>query len=229
MWINWIFATGPTWPHDPTWTSPMSSAYCKSGSVVHSFFSWHYWSLLLWECGGAYRNCEHRAPHSPAGNIFVQWVNIFIHKICCCSNKMEQQLIQHKFPCKSSEQCFSADSFLILGTSPGLPAGLTLQYQTTTSGAVLETKSISVWNTSCQYLWPKTPNSGVYSGDSQGIATTCYSSLFIATAGLYWTMWWSPTKCHIQTVMTEMNSHGHGMHLIVVIKFFHFALKSYFI
>jgi hypothetical protein len=41
--------------------------------------------------------------------------------------------------------------------------------------------------------------------------------------------WWSPTKCHIQTVMTEMNSHGHGMHLIVLVKFFHFALKSYFI
>jgi hypothetical protein len=26
-----------------------------------------------------------------------------------------------------------------------------------------------------------------------------------------------------------MNSHGHGMHLGVLIKFFHFALQSYFI
>jgi len=34
---------------------------------------------------------------------------------------------------------------------------------------------------------------------------------------------------NIQTVMTQMNSHGHGMHLIVLIKFFHFALQHYFI
>jgi len=33
---------------------------------------------------------------------------------------------------------------------------------------------------------------------------------------------------NIQTVMAQMNSHGHGMHLIVLIKFFHFALH-YFI
>jgi hypothetical protein len=29
--------------------------------------------------------------------------------------------------------------------------------------------------------------------------------------------------------MTEMNSHVHGMHPIVLITFLHFALKSYFI
>ena len=34
------------------------------------------------------------------------------------------------------------------------------------------------------------------------------------------------TKCHIQTIMTETNSHGHDMHPIVSIKFLHFALKS---
>jgi hypothetical protein len=41
--------------------------------------------------------------------------------------------------------------------------------------------------------------------------------------------WWSPTKCHIQTVIIQKNSHGHGMLLIASIKYFHFALKSYLI
>ena len=44
---------------------------------------------------------------------------ILFSKICCGSNMMEQLLIQHKLPCKSSGQCFQADSFLISGTSPG--------------------------------------------------------------------------------------------------------------
>jgi hypothetical protein len=34
---------------------------------------------------------------------------------------------------------------------------------------------------------------------------------------------------NIQTVMTQINYHGHGMHLIVLIKCFHFALQRYFI
>jgi len=41
--------------------------------------------------------------------------------------------------------------------------------------------------------------------------------------------WWSTTKCHIQTIMINMNSCGHGMYLPVLIKFFHFSLKFYFI
>ena len=46
---------------------------------------------------------------------------ILFTKICCGSNKMEQLLTQHKLPCKSSGQCFQADSFLISGTSPSSP------------------------------------------------------------------------------------------------------------
>jgi len=37
------------------------------------------------------------------------------------------------------------------------------------------------------------------------------------------------TKCHIHTVMIQMKSHGHGMHLLVLTKFYHFALKCYII
>jgi hypothetical protein len=39
----------------------------------------------------------------------------------------------------------------------------------------------------------------------------------------------STTKCHIQTVMIQMVSQGHGIHPIVLIKFFDFALKRCFI
>jgi len=66
-------------------------------------------------------------------------------------HKMEQLLTQHKFPCKASGQCFWSDSFLILGTSPGPPACLTLQDKTTSSGATFKagyTKHVlPVWMT----------------------------------------------------------------------------------
>jgi hypothetical protein len=40
-----------------------------------------------------------------------------------------------EFPCKSSGERFRADSFLVSGTSPGPLAHLTMQNQTTSSGA----------------------------------------------------------------------------------------------
>jgi len=54
-----------------------------------------------------------------------------VSKICCDSNKMEQLVIQHKFPFKSSRQRFRAHSFLVSRTLPIPLARLTLQYQTT--------------------------------------------------------------------------------------------------
>ena len=57
----------------------------------------------------------------------------------------------------------------------------------------------------------------------------CYDSVSIVTAGVYWTTWWSPKKYHIQTIMIQMNSHGHGIYLLVLINFFQSALKCYFI
>ena len=126
---------------------------------------------------------------------------------------------------KSSELCFRAESFLVSWTSPGPPAWpcsnrllpLELCYKQVTR------------NMSCQYWWLKTLNSGMYSKNPQGNATTWYDSLSITTAGVYWMTWWSTSKCHIQTIMTEMNSHGHGKHPIVLIKCFHFSLKCFFI
>jgi hypothetical protein len=46
----------------------------------------------------------------------------------------------------------------------------------------------------------------------------------MATAGVYWTSWWSPTKCHIKTLMISINYHGHGLYLLVLIFFFPLCL-----
>jgi len=53
---------------------------------------------------------------------------------------MVQLLTQQKFPCKSSGQCFWANSFLVLGTSPGSPVHLTMEYQTNFSGSALKVR-----------------------------------------------------------------------------------------
>jgi hypothetical protein len=63
----------------------------------------------------------------------------------------------------------------------------------------------------------------------QGNVTLCYDILFIATARVYWMTQWSLKKCHIQTVVINMNSHGNGIYLSVLIKYFPFPLKRYFI
>jgi len=163
MWINTELMLLAFKQHKQT--SPTSSAYRKSVSVVCCFFSWHYWSLLLWESRGAYSICECRVVQSHAGNISEQRVTSCVSMICCVSNWMEQLLMQHKFPRRSSGQCFRADSFLISGTSDCPPARLALQYQTTSTGAMLNA-TYCTWNISCQYRWPKQENSGVYSRDS---------------------------------------------------------------
>lgn len=40
--------------------------------------------------------------------------------------------------------------------------------------------------------------------------------------------WWSYTKCHIPTIMTEMNSDGHGLHSNKVNKIFTLCFKKLF-
>jgi len=71
----------------------------------------------------------------------------------------------------------------------------------------------------------KTSNSGVYARKLQGNITVCYDSLLHHDCRSVLNNM-VVTKCHIQTIMTETNSHGHGVYLIVLIKFSHFALKS---
>jgi hypothetical protein len=85
------------------------------------------------------------------------------------------------------------------------------------------------WNMSCQYWLLETVNVSVCTRELQRNATMSYNTLPITTAGLYWVTWWSPTQFHIQTVMINMNSHAYQMYLPVLITFFHFSLKFYFI
>lgn len=59
-----------------------------------------------------------------------------------------------------------------------------------------------------QSLWLKTANLWVYSRDLWKNYTPWYSFLFILGAIVCWMTWWSPTKCHIHTVILSMNSHG---------------------
>jgi len=62
---------------------------------------------------------------------------------------------------------------------------------------------------SYQFWWLKTANSEMYARNPPKTAVTCYDIPSTAIAGLYWMTWWSPAKCHIQTVIINMNSHGH--------------------
>jgi len=56
-----------------------------SDSVVWKFSSWKYWSLFLWQGGGAYSKSECRRVHSHAGNISAKWHYVLV---CCDSNKI---------------------------------------------------------------------------------------------------------------------------------------------
>jgi hypothetical protein len=39
--------------------------------------------------------------------------------------------------------------------------------------------------------------------------------------------WWSPAKCHTQTVVININSNGHGLYLSVLLKVFALCIKLF--
>ena len=87
-----------------------------------------------------------------------------------------------------------------------------------------------IQNESCQYWWLKTANLSAYSRSTlKKKNTTCYNILPIATAGVYFTSRWTPTKCHTQTIIINTTSHKHGMYLSLLRKFFYVVLKCHFI
>ena len=133
-------------------------------------------------------------------------------------------LTEHRFLHKFQGHCFQAYSFLVAGTLPGSPTCLILRYQIPLGLCHKQ----SIWKRSYKYLWLKTVNLGMFSKALQENATTCFDILSIATAGVYWMTWWSPTKCHIQTVMINMNAHENGIFLSVLIKCLHSSLKCFF-
>ena len=80
-------------------------------------------------------------------------------------------------------------------------------------------------NKICQYWQLKPASLGVYSRVLEGKATMSQQPFHRDCRCVLNSM--EVTKCHIQTVMIQMNSHGHGMYLLLLIPFFHFALKCY--
>jgi len=123
MWINKIFATGL--------------------QITHMNLTINLWIVQEWQCSAQFlfmalfvlislrmwRSIQELWTQSSTQSCWKHFCAvsyILISKICCCSNKMEQQLIHHKFPCKSLGQCFPSDLFLILGTLSVLLARLTL-------------------------------------------------------------------------------------------------------
>jgi hypothetical protein len=103
----------------------------------------------------------------------------------------------------SSGLCCWADSILLSWASPGPPDRLTLQYQTTCSQDYVKSK---VYETR-----PANADIAAFKGSPR----KCYKILWqpsFATAGVYWATGWSRTEWHIETIITEMNSHRHGVH-----------------
>lgn len=161
----------------------MSSAWCKSDSMVWNFYSTVTVNAVCYKVMlGTFLWNELR----------------FKSEICYGSNKMQLMITQHRFPGKFSGQCFQTDPLLVLETSPDLLL-LILQDDATSSGATS--------NTSRQYWWSKTANYGVNSKDPFGNSKTCYTIFSIASAGVYWTTWWSSTQRLFQTAMINMNAH----------------------
>ena len=138
-WINITVATGFQTTH-MTFTSILCIVHKWQCGV--KFILMALLALISLGMRRGYSNCACTVVHSHTWNISLQMSYILISKICCGSNKMEQLLTQPKFLCKSSGQCFQADAFLILGKSSGPPACLTMQYQTTSSGATLKARYI---------------------------------------------------------------------------------------
>jgi hypothetical protein len=99
MWINRIVATGLQTTQNELHRHPLHSAKVTVCCAVSSH------SIILEECGQAYSNCECRAVQSCWKHLCTMSY-ILISKICCGYTKMHKLFTQHKFPCKSSGQCF---------------------------------------------------------------------------------------------------------------------------
>ena len=214
MWINRIVGIGLQITHI---NFPSILCIVHSDRVVCIFLSWHYWSLFLWESGVGvtitvnahrykvtlepFRRSE-LSPHQ----LDVLWFQL--DGATAHTAQTSRQVLRTAFP---------DTHFSFWGHH--LPRPLAWSCSTRLLPLGLRQKQ-GIRNISCQYWWFKTANSGVYSRDLSGNATAGYDKLSMATAGVYWTSWWSFTKCHIKTLMISMNYHGHILYLLVLIIFF---------
>jgi hypothetical protein len=109
----------------------------------------------------------------------------------------------------SSGLCFLADSILVSWTSPGPPDRLTLQYQATCSQATLKQ---GIRNTSCQYwyCWIQRIPKEMLKDVMTAFLRDCRSLLSDSSVTY---------RLSYRKIMTEINSHGHGVHLKMLKKF----------
>jgi hypothetical protein len=173
------------------------------------------WSLCLWECGVS--DCLCTAVQSHTGNIRPRQLHFLWSqqdRPTTHTAWISMQIIR---------TFFEADSFLVLGHRLVRPLAWSWGNRILLSGIRQKRgmRKKSPANTSDLKQRIRKCMKGV----PEGSASTCYGSLSIATARTYWTDWRSPAEFHIYTVMIQINSHGHGMYLPMLIKFFHSALK----
>ena len=192
--------------------------------MVWSLISRHYRSLFLWEWGAAYSHCACRAVQSHAGNISAQWLTSSSTRFAAVPTRWSNCSHSRNFHTSPEDNFSRQTHFLFHGHH--LPQLLAWPCNTRLLPLGL-CKNQGIWNTSCQYSWLKQQILKCIQGNPKEFYVLWQPfhrdgrSVLNDMVVTY--------KCHIQTIMTEINPLGRGTHPTVFIKFFHFALKSYFI
>ena len=178
----------------PTWTSPTGL------QTTHINFTNALCMVQKWQCGVHFlgngiigpcffENAEEHTVTLIADLYKVMlgtflWNELLSHQLNLLWFQQDGALLtQHIFPYKSSIQCLQADSFFVLGTSPGPPPRLIWQSQTTSSEAMSQA-------TYMKRVLPilMTYNSifGNVFKDPWENATVFYDNLSIVPVGVYW-------------------------------------------
>ena len=153
--------------------------------MVCSFFSWQYWSLLLWECGGAYSNCEYRAVQSHAGNISAHWVTSLSTRFAVVPTRWNNCSHSRNFNANPRGSVSGQTHFSFWANH--LAHLLTWPCSTSLCPLWLRQKQ-GIWNTSCQYCWLKTKFWSVFKVSPR----KCYNVL------------WQPFHRNCRSVLNDM-------------------------
>ena len=92
---------------------PLHSAKVTVWSAIS--FSWHCLYQFLWECGGAYSNCQQRAVQSRS-KYFCKMTYVLVSLLYCDSNRLVQLLTRTDFHANSQEHFSKKTQFSLPGT-----------------------------------------------------------------------------------------------------------------
>jgi len=178
VWMNIILATG------------LQTTHMNFTSVVYIVHKWQcgvkfilmaLLVLIYLRMRRGYTNCACTAVHSHTRNISLQWVTSSLARFAVVPTRWSNSSHSRNFHASLQDNASGQSHFSFRGHH--LARLLTWPCST-------RLLPLGPWyNTSCQYCWIKIANSGVYSRDPQGNATTCYESLSIVTARAYWMTW----------------------------------------